>query len=293
MPQADQLALVFLNGIAFGMLLFLLAAGLVLMLGVMNIINLAHGSFFMLAGFIGVAVGVKTGNFALGILAGVGAIGFLGLVMERFFLRRLPGKSEQVLFTLGCVYIIWDLARAVWGSSPRFLSAPSILSGSVAIGDYQFPVYRLAVILFGSIIAIGLWVFVERTRLGAIIRAGADDKEMVAGIGIDIKRVFTAVFTLAAMLAGLAGVIAAPILTADLDMDWLILTLALVVMVVGGLRTIQGALVGGLLIGLVDSLGRFFFPELSMFLIFGVMALILAFRPYGIVRSHEKLGLKS
>ncbi len=293
MPQADQLALVFLDGMAFGMLLFLLAAGLVLMLGVMNIINLAHGSFYMLAGFIGVWVAAKTGNFALGILAGVGAVGVLGLVMERFFLRRLPGKSEQVLFTLGCVYIIWDLAREVWGSNPRFLSAPSFLGGSVAIGDYQFPVYRLAIILVGLIIAIGLWFFVERTRFGAIVRAGADDKEMVAGIGIDIKRVFTAVFTLAALLAGLAGVIATPVLTANLRLDWQILTLALVVMVVGGLRTIQGALVGSLLIGLVYSVGIFFFPELSMFLIFGVMALILAFRPYGIVRSHEKLELKS
>lgn len=284
MPQADQLALVFLNGTAFGMLLFLLAAGLVLMLGVMNIVNLSHGSFYMLAGFIGLAVAAQTGSFAVGILAGIGAIGFVGLVMERFFLRRLSGSLEQVLFTLGCVYIIWDLARAVWGSNPQLLSPPAILVGSVPIGDYQFPVYRLAVICLGLILAIGLWLFLEKTRLGAIVRAGADDKEMVAGIGIDIKLVFTAVFTLAAVLAGLAGVIGAPVLTANLTLDWQILTLALVVMVVGGLRTIQGALVGSLLIGLVDSVGKFFFPELAMFLMFGVMAVILAFRPYGIVR---------
>ena len=284
MPQADQLALVFLNGITFGMLLFLLAAGLVLMLGAMNIVNLAHGSFYMLAGFIGVAVAAKTGNFALGALAGMGAIAFLGLGMERFFLRRLPGHLEQVLFTIGCVYIFSDLARAVWGSNPYWFSPPAILTGSVPIGDYEFPVYRLAVIFFGLMIAVGLWLFLEKTRFGAIIRAGADDKEMVAGIGINIKLVFTAVFTLAALLAGLAGVVGTPILTINLGLDWQILTLALVVMVVGGLRTLQGALVGSLLIGLVDSAGRFFFPELAMFLMFGVMALILAFRPYGILR---------
>ena len=284
MPQAEQLVLVLLNGMAFGMLLFLLASGLVLMLGVMNIINLAHGSFYMLAGFIGFAVIAETGNFALGILAGVGAIGLLGLVMERFFLRRLSGGVEQVIFTLGCVYIIWDLARGVWGSSPQSLSAPSLLAGSVPIGDYQFPVYRLAVIIVGLIIAIGLWLFLYRTRFGAIVRAGADDKEMVAGLGIDIKLVFTAVFTLAALLAGLAGVLGAPVLTADLDLDWQILTLALVVMVVGGMRSVKGALVGSLVIGLVDSIGKFFFPELAMFLMFGVMALVLAFRPHGIVR---------
>ena len=134
------------------------------------------------------------------------------------------------------------------------------------------------------VIAIGLWLLLEKTRFGAIIRAGVDDKEMVAGIGINIKLVFTGVFTFGALLAGLAGVIGAPILTVNLGLDWTILTLALVVMVVGGLRTLQGALLGSLLIGLVDSVGTFFFPELAMFLIFGVMALILAFRPYGIVR---------
>lgn len=284
MPQADQLALVLLNGVTFSMLLFLLAAGLVLILGVMNIINLAHGSFYMLAAFIGVAVATKTGNFALATLAGVVAIGLLGLGMERVFLRRLTSHSQQILFTLGCVYIFGDLVRAVWGAESQWLPPPAILAGSVPIGDYEFPVYRLAVIFFGLIIAIGLWLFLEKTRFGAIIRAGVDDKEMVAGIGINIKLVFTAVFTLGAILAGLAGVLGSPILTASLGLDLQILTMALVVMVVGGLRTLKGALLGSLLIGLVFHIGTFFFPELAMFLIFGVMALVLAFRPYGIFR---------
>ena len=284
MPQADQLALVFLNGITFSMLLFLLAAGLVLMLGVMNIINLAHGSFYMLAAFIGVAVAMKTGNFALATLAGVGAIALLGLGMERVFLRRLTSHPQQILFTLGCVYIFGDLARAIWGAESQWLPPPAILAGSVPVGDYEFPVYRLAVIFFGLIIAIGLWLFLEKTRFGAVIRAGVDDKEMVAGIGINIKLVFTAVFTLGAILAGLAGVFGSPILTASLGLDLQILTMALVVMVVGGLRTLKGALLGSLLIGLVVHVGTFFFPELAMFLIFGVMALVLALRPYGILR---------
>jgi len=282
-PQADQLALVFLNGISFGMLLFLLAAGLVLMLGIMNIVNLAHGSFYMLAGFIGIAVAIKTGNFLLGAVAGMFAIGFIGLVMERFFLRRLPGHIEQMLFTLGCVYIIYDLSRVAWGSNPQYLPPPEVLTGSVPIGDLQYPIYRLAIIGFGAIIAFGLWLFLEKTRFGAIIRAGADDKEMVEGIGIDIKLVFTMVFTLAALLAGLSGVLATPVLTANLTLDWQVLTLAFVVIVVGGLRTLKGALIGSLLIGIVDSVGIFFFPELAMFLMFGVTALILAFRPKGLI----------
>lgn len=284
MPQADQLALVALNGVTFGMLLFLLAAGLVLMLGVMNIINLAHGSFFMLAAFIGVAVATSTGNFTLAVLAGTIGIGLLGLGMERIFLRRLPDHLGQILFTLGCVYILGDLVRAVWGAESQWLAPPEILAGSVPLGDYSFPVYRLAFIFFGSVIAIGLWWFLERTRFGAIVRAGADDKEMVEGIGINIKLVFTAVFTLGALLAGLAGVLGSPILTASIGLDLQVLTMALVVMVVGGLRTLKGALLGSLLIGLVDSLGKFFFPEFHMFLIFGVMAVVLAFRPYGILR---------
>jgi len=282
MPEADQIGLVLLNGVSFGMLLFLLAAGLVLMLGVMNIVNLAHGSFYMLAGFIGIAVATRTGNFLLGALAGMLAIGFVGLVMERFFLRRLPGHVEQVLFTLGCVYIIWDLSRIIWGSHPQYLPPPEILTGTVPIGDYSFPVYRLAVTGFGVITGLVLWLFLEKTRFGAVIRAGADDKEMVEGIGIDVKLVFTVVFTLAALLAGLSGVLGAPILTANLSIDWQVLTLAFVVMVVGGVRTLKGAFMGSLLIGIVDSVGKFFFPELAMFLLFGLMALILAFRPYGL-----------
>ncbi len=284
MPQADQLILVSLNGLALGMLLFLLASGLIVMLGVMRIINLAHGSFYMLGGFIAIAVVTKTGNFAWGALAGIGSIGLLGLVMERFFLRRLPGYLEQVLFTLACVYIFSDLARAIWGANPQWLRPPSILAGSISISDFSFPSYRLAIILCGLVIVIGLWLFLNKTKFGAFIRAGADDKEMAEGIGINIKLVFTVVFTLGALLAGLAGVLGAPILTANLTLDWQILTLALVVMVVGGLRTIQGVFVGSMLIGMVDNFGRFFFPEFAMFLMFGVMALILAFRPQGVVR---------
>lgn len=286
MPQADQLALVLLNGAAFGMLLFLLAAGLVLMLGAMNIVNLAHGSFYMLGGYVGVLVAAKTGNFGLAVLAGMGAVGFLGLVVERFFLRRLSDELGQVLMTLGWVYVISDLARTVWGSHPLSLAPPAFLAGSVPIGDYQFPVYRLAVILFSLSIALGLWLFLEKTRFGAIVRAGADDKEMAAVVGINIKLVFTGVFTFAALLAGLAGVIGTPVLAASLTLDWQVLALALVVMVVGGLRTLKGVLLGSLLIGLVDSIGKFFFPELAMFLIFGAMAFVLVLRPSGIVRGY-------
>lgn len=282
----EQVLLIALNGVTTGMLLFFLAAGLILILGVMGIVNMSHGSFYLLGGYIAIAIAAVTGNFLLAILGGTVAIAVVGLVAERFFLRRVPGGLDaQVLLTFAFIYIIADFARGVWGGCAHGLSAPALLAGSVNIPGITltFPIYRLVIVFLGLLVALGLWLFLEKTRFGAIIRAGVDDREMVTGIGINIKVVFTAVFGLGSLLAGLAGALGAPILPLYPGQDWNILLLAMIILVVGG-ATIRGALLGSLLIGLVDNFGKLLLPELAMFLLFGLMALILAIKPQGLFR---------
>ena len=286
MFSAEQIILTALNGVTTGMLLFFLAAGLVLILGVMGIVNMSHGSFYLLGGYIAIAIAATTGNFLLAVLGGTLAIAFVGLLAERFFLRRVAGGIDaQVLLTFGFIYILADVARGVWGGAAHGLSAPAILAGSVDIPGVMlpFPIYRLVIVFLGLVVAIGLWLFLEKTKFGSIIRAGVDDREMVAGMGINIKMVFTAVFVLGSLLAGLAGTIGAPIMPLYPGQDWNILLLAMVILVVGG-PTVKGALLGSLLVGLADNFGKLLVPELAMFMLFGIMALVLALRPQGLFR---------
>jgi branched-chain amino acid transport system permease protein len=268
------------------MLLFLLAAGLILILGVMGIVNMSHGAFYLLAGYIAIALADITNSFALAVIGSTAVIVLLGALVERFLLRRVPGGVDaQVLLTFALVYIIADFARGVWGGYPQGLHAPEILSGSIPLPGMimRFPVYRLAIVIFGLLVALFLWLFLEKTRFGAIIRAGVDDREMVTGIGINIKVLFTGVFALGSALVGLAGALGAPIMPVYPGQDWNILLLGMIVLVVGGI-TIRGALLGSLLIGLVDNFGKLLLPELAMFLLFGLMALILAVKPEGLFR---------
>jgi len=284
--HTEQLVLIILNGATTGMLLFLLAAGLTLILGVMGIVNMSHGSFYLLAGYIAIALANATGSFFVAVVATAAAIVFLGVLLERFFLRRVTGGVDaQVLLTFAFVYIIADFARGVWGGYPQGLHTPAALAGSVHIPGVflTFPIYRLAIVFFGLAIAIVLWLFLEKTRLGAIIRAGVDDREMVMGIGINIKRLFTGVFALGFFLVGIGGALGAPIMPVYPGQDWNILLLAMIVLVVGG-ASVRGALLGSLLIGMVDNFGKFLLPELAMFLLFGLMALILAVKPQGLFR---------
>jgi branched-chain amino acid transport system permease protein len=284
MPPVSQLLITALNGVTAGMLLFLLAAGLILILGVMGIVNMSHGSFYLLGGYVAIATASVTHNFLLAIAAGAVAIGVLGFLSERFFLRRVAGGIDaQVLLTFGFVYILADLARGVWGGYAQGLSTPHLLAGSIDLPGItlSFPVYRLVIVIVGLIAALGLWLFLEKTRYGSVIRAGVDDREMVTGVGINIKSVFTAVFVIGALLAGLAGALGAPIMPLYPGQDWNILLLAMIILVVGG-ATVRGALIGSLLIGLIDNFGKLLLPELSMFLLFGVMAIILALKPQGL-----------
>jgi branched-chain amino acid transport system permease protein len=281
MLTPELLATIVLNGFSFSMLLFLLAAGLELMLGVMNIINLAHGSFYMVGAYVGIITVKSTGSFLLGLLAGMAIGALLGVMTERFFFSRIPKHLQQVLLTFGIVYILADVCKSVWGGNPIGISAPNILAGSITIGTMLFPLYRLLIVLIGSFIAVALWFFQEKTLLGAVIRAGVDDKEMVSGFGINIKMLNTIVFAFGSLLAGLAGVIGSPILFVYPRVSWDILILSMMVVVIGGMGSLRGAFIGSVIIGLTDSLAKFFIPSAATVLTFSVMVVFLILRPFG------------
>ena len=281
----DAILLNLINGIAFGMLLFLLASGLSIMLGLMGIINLAHGVLFMIGAFIGWTVLIQWKlNFGLAVLAaGLGA-GLIGLVLERVFLRRLYKQpNEQVLLTLGFLYIFTNLTIWIWGPRPRIPFTAPFLSGSISIGEFSYPISRFLIIFVGLVLAAGLWWLQDKTRAGAIIRAGMDNKEMTTGLGINLARVSTLVFFLTAFIAGVAGIIGATVLGANTTNIFEILLLALVVVIVGGVGSIQGTLVGSLLIGLIDNFGKAMFPQFALFTIYLAMVIILIIRPTGLL----------
>lgn len=290
MPM-DVLPAHFLIGLSLGFILFLLATGLTLTMGLMRIVNLAHGALYMVGGYAGLSVARLTEDlvgrdlaFLLGVLAGGLCAGLLGLIMETGFLRRLYKRElDQVLLTIGFIYILTNLTQWVWGPVPEYGYIPSILSGSIPVGGITFPVFRLAIIGFGLAAAAGLWLFQEKTRVGAIIRAGMDNKEMTMGLGINLKLVFTGVFTLGAFVAGFCGLIGAPLLGVNLGVGWDALLLAMIVVIVGGTGSVQGALVGGIVIGLVVAFGKAYFPQLAYFTMYLVLIIILLFRPSGLM----------
>jgi branched-chain amino acid transport system permease protein len=272
-----------LNGISYGMLLFLLAAGLSLIFGLMKVLNLTHGSFYLLGGYFGLAVLNRTGSFVLAVLASCLAIAIIGIVIERFFLRRLHLEElPQALVTFGFLFIFSDLATVVWGGDPQTMPKPDLLSGSLQFGSFYYPAYRLFIIGFGLAIAVVLWCLQDGTRIGAMVRASVDDEEVARALGINVSLLFTAVFGFGAFLAALGGVMGGPIVGVYPGADFEILLLGFVVVIIGGLGSLKGALVGGLTVGLLDTFGKVFFPELALFTIFAPMALILAVRPSGL-----------
>jgi len=278
-----------LNGLSYSMLLFLVAAGFTLIFGLMKIINIAHGSFYLLSAYIGLTVLRATGSFLLAILASSIAVVAVGIAMQSLFLRRFYMKElQQVLLTFGFVLIVADLCLWIWGGTPQALPKPSLLKGSIWIGSVVFPSYRLFVILIGVVIALGLWIFQEKTKFGAIVRAGVDDEEMLRGSGINIQMVFIGVFGLGALLAGIGGMIGGPFVGVFPGVDISMLLLALVVVIIGGVGSLKGAFVGSLFVGLIDNFGKALFPELSLFTLFAPMAIILAVRPTGIFGRMEE-----
>jgi len=271
------------NGVSYGALLFLLAGGLSLIFGMMRIVNMTHGSYYLLGGYVALTVIWRTGSFALAILVGALAISLVGTVQWNAFLRRLSGQElGQVLTTMGFALIFQDLALILWGGDPYTITIPRALSGSLVVGSLYFPVYRIFIIAVAILIALVLWLTLERTRIGAMVRATVDDPEMARGIGIDVYRISMAVFALGAALAALAGVVAGGFVGVYPGADFEILPYAFVVVIVGGMGSLKGALIGSLMVGLLDNIGKALFPELSYFTLFAPMAAILAIRPTGL-----------
>ena len=272
-----------LNSLALGAVLFTLAAGFSLIFGLMRIANLSHGAYFMFGAYIGLSVLDRGHGFAVAVLAAGLGVGLLGGLVERLVLRRLAGNSlSQVLATLGVAFVIADGSLWLWGGDPRPVSAPELLSGGVQLFGLTFPLYRLAVLVFSIVIAIGLWLLLDKTRLGVMIRASVDDRQMAQAVGVPASRLFTIVFCLGAALAGIGGVIAAPILSVYPGLDADMLPLALVVVILGGLGSLAGAFVGSFVIGFIYSFGQVLFPDLAYIILFLPMVIILAVRPRGL-----------
>ena len=272
-----------LNSLALGGVLFTLAAGFSLIFGLMRIANLSHGAYFMFGAYIGLAMLDRGYNFGVAVLAAGLAVGLLGGIVERFVLRRLAGNSlSQVLATLGVAFVIADGSLWLWGGDPRPVNAPALLSGGVQLLGLTFPLYRLAVVVFSVVIGLALWLLLDKTKLGVMIRASVDDRQMAQGIGVPASKLFTIVFCLGAALAGVGGVIAAPILSVYPGLDADMLPLALVVVILGGLGSLAGAFVGSFLIGFIYSFGQVLFPDLAYIILFLPMVVILAVRPRGL-----------
>ena len=271
------------NGLSYGALLFLLASGLSLIFGVMRVVNLAHGSYFILGGYVGLSVIWRTGSYVLALVAGALALALVGIAMERLFLRRLSGQTlGQVLMTVGFALIFQDLALLIWGGDPYSIRPPLMLAGVVTAGPGRFPVYRIFIVVVAVVVGAALWLALDRTRVGAMIRAAVDDPEMAQGIGIRVPRISLGIFALGAALAAFGGVVGAGFLGVYPGLDFEILPYAFVVVIVGGLGSLPGAMVGSLLVGLLDNFGKALFPELSYFTLFAPMALILALKPTGL-----------
>ncbi len=285
MHIASFIVVQFLNGLSYAALLFLLASGLTIIFGLMNVLNLAHGSFFMVGAYVGVSAAQLTKSFTLAVLCGGAAGLVVGILVETLLLHKLYRRShlDQVLLTLGLIYIIGDLVRWEWGAGFMSLPPPAALDFSVPLFDTAYPVYRLFVAGVGIGLALLLWFAERRTIYGAIVRAGVLDPEMVAGVGINVRRVFLCVFALGAALAGVAGVLGAPVIGVYQGIDATVLITSLIVVVVGGLGTLAGSFWGSIIVGMAQTFGSALMPKLSMFLIFAVMALVLLFRPQGLL----------
>ncbi len=291
-----------LNGLQYGMMLFLMAAGLTLVFGVMGLINLAHGSLYMIGAFACAAVAAWSGSFWLGLAASLAAAAGAGALVEMLVIRRLYSRDhlDQVLATFALILVFSEGTRWVFGSFPMYLTLPPVLSGAVTLpGGLQYPFFRLVIIAVGAAVALGLWLLITRTRLGIRIRAGEADREMIGALGVDIARLYTIVFALGAALAGLAGALVGSIQSVQVGMGEPVLILAFVVIVIGGIGSIKGALIGALLVGMTDTLGKAVIPPIfarfmevsaanttgsavASMLIYILMAAVLLVRPQGL-----------
>ena len=280
----DFLLIQFLNGLVYGTLLFLLSAGLALVFGLMGVVNLAHGSFFMLGAFCGLSMVRLTGSFWLALALAPLPVIVVATMMEVFFLRPLYERDrlDIVLLTFGFSFVFVDVVKWIWGGDLFSLSQPHLLDGKIEIFGGIFPTYRLALIGLGALIALALWLELEWTRFGAMVRAGVDDSMTALGIGINVRLIFTVTFVCGAALAALIGVAAAPVIGIYSGMDVDILIPAFMVIVIGGMGSLRGALIGSFLVGEADTFGKAYLPDAAMFLTYGVMIVVLLTKPSGL-----------
>lgn len=295
-----------LNGLQFGLMLFLLAAGLTLVFGIMDMINLAHGSLYMVGAYLVAAATAASGSFWIGLAAGVVGAAIFGVLLELTVLRRLYTRDHlsQVLGTFAILLMCNEAVRWIWGSQPVLLSAPDALAGPVELlSGFYYPAYRLLIIGVGLVVALGLWGLITRTRIGMQLRAGASNREMALAMGVPVRALFTALFGLGAALCAVAGGMLGPLLSVQVGMGESILILAFVVIVIGGIGSVRGALLGALIVGVVDTAGRTLLPlalgavlgpaaadnagpALASILIYVLMAAVLFFRPRGLFPAH-------
>jgi branched-chain amino acid transport system permease protein len=290
-----------LNGLQFGLLLFLMAAGLTLVFGIMSFVNLAHGSLYMFGAYFAATIATHSGSFVLAVIAAGALMFVLGLALDAGGLQALHRRShlDQVLATFGVVLFANELVRVIWGNAPIYMDAPEALAGAIDLFGMSYPSYRFAIIVVGLVVALALYFLIERTRIGMLIRAGATNRRMVSALGVNIGWLNRFVFALGAALAGLAGAMVGPILSIEPGMGEPVLILTLVVIVIGGIGSIRGAFFGALVVGVVDTLGRIFIPiwlresldasvatavgpALASMLVYLMMAVILAFKPDGL-----------
>lgn len=294
-----------LNGLQLGVMLFLIAAGLTLIFGIMGVINLAHGSLYMIGAYAGAFVAAKTGSWLAAFIGGLAAAGIAGMLIELLVLRRLYHRDhlDQVLATFAIILTVNQGAVMLFGRQPLFVAIPPFMNGSVDLGLFTYPVYRLAIIVAGLLVALALTLFITKTRIGMLVRAGATNREMVRALGVDIRLLYTIVFGLGALLAGFAGLMAGPLLAVQVGMGEQILILTFVVVVIGGLGSVRGAFFGAMIVGMVDTLLRAFTPGLlrqvmaaseadalgaglASMGVYLLMALVLLIRPKGLFPAH-------
>ena len=295
-----------LNGLQYGVLLFLLAAGLTLVFGIMSFVNLAHGSLYMLGAYAAALAYGATGSFALAVLAAMGTALALGLLLEVLIVSRLYRRDhlDHVLATFGLVMFFNELVRLVWGPQPMFVQVPEVLAGTVPLFGFNYPAYRFAIIAVGLLVAVGSYWLIHKTRVGMLIRAGAQNPQLVGALGVNIGLLNAMLFGVGAMLAGLAGAMAGPLLSVQSGMGEPVLITTLVVIVIGGIGSVSGALYAALIVGVVDTLGRVLLPlllrqvaersvadaagpALASMLVYLLMALVLALRPHGLFPARR------
>jgi branched-chain amino acid transport system permease protein len=282
-PDPIYFATQTLNGLFSAALLFLIASGLTLAFGVMKIVNIAHGSFYMLGVYVAYTVILRTQSLLLGAIAAIAVVAALGFVMQRFFLRRFGNDPlPQMMMTMGFALLFRDAALMIWGGDPFTLPYPAWLRGSMEAGEVVFPYYRLFVIVVAALVGVALWMINERTLIGARLRATVDDPEMASAMGINVTLLSGLVFAVGAGLAAFGGVMGGPILGGYAGLDFDLLPLAFVVVIVGGMGSLKGALVGSIVVGMIDNFGKALVPELSYFTLFAPMVLVLALKPTGL-----------